>query len=179
MRLRVCVCMYCGVFVMFVVNEHVYWWPADADSAQTAVAERFHWHQLSVYIVCWQVCYIVCHCHSPLTDIGHLWQVCLLRHVRREWALLSFHSVCLSVWMSVGHSATYSLPRLIDHNQIWSAGPRTRVSLLDPLSPILSVTEGKISPISNTSTVGILATANVTHRAIWLVIIVIITRNAS
>ena len=29
---------------------------------------------------------------------------------------------CLSVWMSVGHSATYSLPRLIDHNQIWSAG---------------------------------------------------------
>jgi len=35
---------------------------------------------------------------------------------------LSFHSVCLSVWMSVGHSVTYSLPRLIDHNQIWSAG---------------------------------------------------------
>jgi len=29
---------------------------------------------------------------------------------------------CLSVWMSVGHSATYSLPRLIDHYQIWSAG---------------------------------------------------------
>ena len=29
---------------------------------------------------------------------------------------------CLSVWMSVGHSATYSLPRLIDHNQIWSEG---------------------------------------------------------
>ena len=29
---------------------------------------------------------------------------------------------CLSVWMAVGHSATYSLPRLIDHNQIWSAG---------------------------------------------------------
>jgi len=28
----------------------------------------------------------------------------------------------LSVWISVGHSATYSLPRLIDHNQIWSAG---------------------------------------------------------
>jgi len=32
----------------------------------------------------------------------------------------SFHSVCLSVWMSVGHSATHSLLRLIDHNQIWS-----------------------------------------------------------
>jgi len=40
------------------------------------------------------------------------------RSHRREWALLSFHSVCLSV----GHSATYSLPRLIDHNEIWSAG---------------------------------------------------------
>jgi len=41
------------------------------------------------------------------------------RSHRREWALLSsFHSVCLSV----GHSATYSLPRLIDHSQIWSAG---------------------------------------------------------
>jgi len=46
----------------------------------------------------------------------------LLRHIRREWALLSFHSVCLSVWMFVGHSATYSLPQLIDHNQICSAG---------------------------------------------------------
>ena len=42
----------------------------------------------------------------------------LSRHVHREWALLSFHSVCLSV----SHSATYSLPRWIDHNQIWSAG---------------------------------------------------------
>jgi len=30
--------------------------------------------------------------------------------------------VCLSVWMSVSHSATYSLPRLIDHNQICLAG---------------------------------------------------------
>jgi len=29
---------------------------------------------------------------------------------------------CLSVWMSVGHPATYSLPRLIYNNQIWSAG---------------------------------------------------------
>jgi len=37
--------------------------------------------------------------------------------------------------MSVGHSATYSLPQLIDHNQIWSAfGPRTHVSLFG--SPI-------------------------------------------
>jgi len=47
----------------------------------------------------------------------------ILRHVRRQWALLSFHSVCLSV----GHSATYSLPRLIDHNQIWYAGTFKRL----------------------------------------------------
>jgi len=31
------------------------------------------------------------------------------------------HSI-LFVCLSVGHSATYSLPRLIYHNQIWSAG---------------------------------------------------------
>jgi len=31
------------------------------------------------------------------------------------------HSI-LFVSMSVGHSTTYSLPRLIDHNQVWSAG---------------------------------------------------------
>jgi len=43
--------------------------------------------------------------------------VCCVTFAAREWALLSFHCVCLSV----GHSATYSLPRLIDHNQIWSA----------------------------------------------------------
>jgi len=31
-------------------------------------------------------------------------------------------SGCLYVCLSVGHSATYSLPRLTDHNQIWYAG---------------------------------------------------------
>ena len=56
----------------------------------------------------------------------------LLHHIRREWALLSFHSVCLSVWMSVGHSAIYSLPRLIDHSQIWSEGIYLS---LDPCKP--------------------------------------------
>jgi len=30
--------------------------------------------------------------------------------------------VCLCVCMSVGHSLTYSQPRLIDQNQIWYAG---------------------------------------------------------
>ena len=55
------------------------------------------------------------------------YNVLRLRHVRRECALLSFHSVCLCVCLSV-------IPRpcrpklqpttidLIDHNQIWSAG---------------------------------------------------------
>jgi len=47
------------------------------------------------------------------------------------------HSI-LFVCLSVGHSATYSLPRLIDDNQIWSAGPLTRVSLLgSPVSHTL------------------------------------------
>ena len=55
--------------------------------------------------------------HESSTFWFHL-KMCLLRHVRREWALLSFHSV----YLSVSHSATYSLPRLIDHNQIWLAG---------------------------------------------------------
>jgi len=41
---------------------------------------------------------------------------------------------CLSVWMSLGHSATYSLPRLIDHNQIWSAIPPLYLSS-DPCKP--------------------------------------------
>jgi len=52
---------------------------------------------------------------------------------RSEWALLLFPDVCLSVWMSVCHSATYSLPRLIDHNQIWYAG--TYLSL-HPCKPL-------------------------------------------
>jgi len=36
------------------------------------------------------------------------------------------HSI-LFAWMSVGHSTTYSLPRLIDHNQIWYAGTYNRL----------------------------------------------------
>jgi len=39
---------------------------------------------------------------------------------------------CLSVWMSVSHSTTYSLLQLIDHNQIWSAGVYLS---LDPCKP--------------------------------------------
>jgi len=52
---------------------------------------------------------------------------------------------------SVGHSTTYSLPRLIDHNQIWYAGTYLSScvqAFLDPLSPILWVPEGKICKIS-------------------------------
>ena len=50
--------------------------------------------------------------------------VCLLRHVRREWALLSFHSVCLSGCLSV-------IPRPTAYHD-WSITTkfgRTRVSL--------------------------------------------------
>ena len=73
--------------------------------------------------------------------------VILLRHVRIAESEPYCHSI-LFVCLSVGHSATYSLPRLIDHNQIWSAG----VSLFGSPVPILWVPEGKIckiSPISN------------------------------
>jgi len=76
------------------------------------------------------------------------------------------HSI-LFVCLSVGHSTTYSLPRLIDHNQIWSA----RIYLsLDPCKPFWIPClpyfrcQGKICKISPITR--ILATANVTHRAI-------------
>jgi len=84
---------------------------------------------------------------------------------RREWALLSFQDVCLSV----GHSATYSLPRLIDHNQIWSAGIYLS---LDPCKPFWipylpyfrcqreKYAKFRLFPMR------IIATANVTHRTI-------------
>ena len=98
----------------------------------------------------------------------------LLRHVLREWALLSFHSVCLSVWMSVGHSATYSLPRLIDHNQIWSAGVYLSS---DPCKsfwiPYLPYFRCQREKYAKFRLLRILATANVTHRAIWLVSVIV------
>ena len=90
--------------------------------------------------------------------------MCELNFVFVSW---SFHSVCLSVWMSVGHSATYtayhdwSITTKFGR-QVYTC-PRTRVSLFgSPISHILSVPEGKYAT-------RILATANVTHRAIWLV----------
>jgi len=99
--------------------------------------------------------------------------VSLLRHDRREWALLSFHSVCLSVWMSVGHSTTYSLPWLIDHNQIWSAVIYLSSDLCKPFwipcLPYFGCQREKYAKFCLFPTC-ILATANVTHRAIWLVI---------
>jgi len=55
-------------------------------------------------------------CCSPL-----IITLVLLRHVRITESEPYCHSI-LFVCLSVGHSVTYSLPRLIDHNQIWSAG---------------------------------------------------------
>jgi len=78
---------------------------------------------------------------------------------------------CLSVWMSVGHSATYSLPRLIDHNQIWSAGiylsSESCKPFWIPYLPYFWCQREKYAT-------RILATVNVTHRAIWLVYMYII-----
>jgi len=82
--------------------------------------------------------------------------VCCVTFAESEPYCHSILFVCLSVWMSVGHSATYSLPRLIDHNQIWSAGIGLYLSS-NPCQPFwipTSHTFGargkicKISPIS-------------------------------
>ena len=57
---------------------------------------------------------------------------CLFVASRSQRVSLIVISFCLSVWMSVSHSATYSLPRLIDHNQIWSAGIYLSLDLCKP-----------------------------------------------
>jgi len=72
------------------------------------------------------------------------------------WQRVSFIVIpfCLSVCLSVSHSATYSLPRLIDHNQIWSAGIYLSSDLCRPFwIPYLPYFQCqreicKISPIS-------------------------------
>jgi len=103
--------------------------------------------------------------------------IALLRHVRRQWALLSFHSVCLSVCLDVCRSFRDLQPTTIDRSQpnlvgryISVLGPKP---LWIPYLPYFRWQEGKIckiSPISNGSPLTrILATANVTHRTIWLV----------
>jgi len=102
----------------------------------------------------------------------------LLRHVRITESEPYCHSI-LFVCLSVGHSATYSLPRLIDQNQIWSARvrgqvytcPRTCVSLFGSRLPYFGCQREKYAKFRLFPTC-ILATANVTHRAIWLVFIV-------
>jgi len=90
------------------------------------------------------------------------------RSHRREWALLSFQSVCLSV----GHSTTYSLPWLINHNHIWSAGIYLSSDPCKPFwipcLPYFGCQRKKYAKFRLFPT-RILATANVTHCAIWLV----------
>ena len=82
-----------------------------------------------VLVPCGRLCWFL----RPFdcTLISHYYLLIASRLQRVSLIVIPF---CLFVWMSVGHSATYSLPRLIDHNQIWSACPRTRVSLFG--SPI-------------------------------------------
>ena len=48
-------------------------------------------------------------------------QIQILRHVSQRVGLIVIPG-CLDVCLSVGHPTAYSLPRLIDHNQIWYAG---------------------------------------------------------
>jgi len=76
---------------------------------------------------------------------------------------------CLSVWMSVGHSATYSLPRLIDHNHIWSAGIYLSSDLCKPFwIPSSHTFSARGKNMQNFAYFQV----NVTHRAIWLVVLV-------
>ena len=97
------------------------------------------------------------HCYfaPPPGSVRSIVMICCVTFASQRVSLIVI-PFCLSVWMSVGHSATYSLPRLIDHNHIWSAGiytcPRTRVSLFgSPVSHTLGARGKicKISPISN------------------------------
>jgi len=80
----------------------------------------------------------------PQTPHGHLTAFCvifwhspliitlvLLHHVRIAESEPYCHSI-LFICPSVGHSVTYSLPQLIDHNQILSAGIYLS---LDPCKP--------------------------------------------
>jgi len=94
--------------------------------------------------------------------------VSLLRHVRREWALLSLHSVCLSGCLSVIPRPTayhdWSITTKFGR-QVYTC-PQTHVRLFG--SPI-SHTFG--ARRQNTKYARILATANVTHRDIWLVLV--------
>jgi len=59
--------------------------------------------------------------YQPSDTLQWMAVVTLLRHVRIAESEPYCHSI-LFVCLSVGHSATYSLPRLTDHNHIWSAG---------------------------------------------------------
>ena len=58
-------------------------------------------------------------CDASVVFLSVCLSVCLSLASRSQRVSLIVIPFCLSVWMSVGHSTTYSLPRLIDHNQIW------------------------------------------------------------
>jgi len=63
------------------------------------------------------------HLYITMLNYGTALLQVVLRHIRITESEPYCHSI-LFVCLSVGHSATYSLPRLIDHNQIWSVlGP--------------------------------------------------------
>jgi len=81
-----------------------------------------------------------------------------LRDVRREWALLSFHSVCLSVipWPTAYHDWSITYLSSDPCKPFWI-----------PYLPYFWCQRGKYAKFSPITC--ILATANVTHREIWLV----------
>ena len=119
--------------------------------------------EVDIFIVIW--CDVSSGFRLPkITKIGSLCTE-LLHHVRREWALLSFHSVCLSGCLSV-------IPRPTAYHD-WSITTKfgrqvytclwTRVSLFG--SPISHTFGARGKTMQNFA----YFQANVTHRAIWLV----------
>jgi len=105
-------------------------------------------------------------------DVDCCYQFCsnlFLRQVRREWALLSFHSVCLSVCWSFSDlqptTIDLSQPNLVSR-YIPVLGPVS--AFFGSLSPYFWCQREKYAKFRLFPT-RILDTANVTHRAIWLV----------
>jgi len=148
-------------------------WHSQCDSLMTVCALVWLHSDKMLLLISRQVFLV----DDYLTAIGQDWGARFVASRSQRVSLIVI-PFCLSVWMSVGHSATYSLPRLIDHNQIWSAGVYLSSDPCKPFWIPISHTFGdrgkicKISPISNGSPLTrILATANVTHRAVWLVFI--------
>jgi len=144
-------------------------WHSQCDSLMTVCALVWLHSDKMLLLISRQVFLV----DDYLTAIGQDWGARFVASRSQRVSLIVI-PFCLSVWMSVGHSATYSLPRLIDHNQIWSAGVYLSS---DPCKsfwiPYLPYFRCQREKYAKFRLLRILATANVTHRAIWLVSVIV------